>query len=74
MTILDKFIAFARALPAEGREQMDLALAALMDSYDSRYDFTAEELNELRRRAEETDPQYSDPQDIAEIFGKPFCG
>ena len=74
MTVLHEFVAFARALPAEGRDEMDLALAALLYSYDRRYDFTAGELAELHRRADESDPDYSNPQDIAEIFGKSVPG
>ena len=72
MTVLDNFIAFARALPAERREAVEDTLAALMDSYAERYDFTPDELTELRRRAAETDPALSDPGDIANLFGKPF--
>lgn len=73
MTVLDSFVAFARALPTARRVEMETALTALMDSYDSRYEFTDDEKAELLRRAEERDPDYSDPQDIAEIFGKPFA-
>ena len=72
MTVLDTFIAFARALPTERREAMDDTLAALMESYAKEYDFTPEEMAELRLRAAETDPELSDPQDITRLFGKPF--
>ena len=72
MTVLDNFIAFARALPAERREAMDDALAALMESYAKEYDFTSEEMADLRRRAAESNPQLSDPLEIAQLFGKPF--
>ena len=72
MTVLANFIAFARALPAERREAMDDALAALMESYAKDYDWTSEEMADLRRRAAETDPELSDPQEIAQLFGKPF--
>ena len=71
MTVLDNFIAFARALPAERSEAMDDALAALMESYAKDYDFTPEEMADLRRCAAETNPELSDPQDIARLFGKP---
>jgi hypothetical protein len=47
-------------------------LAALMDSYAERYDFTPDERVELRRRATETDPELSASDDIAKLFGKPF--
>ena len=72
MTVLDNFIAFARALPAERLEAMDDALAALMESYAKEYDFTSEEMADLRGRAAETDPELSDPEEIARLFGKPF--
>ena len=72
MTVLDNFIAFARALPAERREAVEDTLAAVMDSYAERYDFTPDELTELRRRAAEADPELSDPDAIAHLFGKPF--
>jgi len=72
MTVLDNFIAFARALPAERREAVEDTLAALMYSYAERFDFTQDELAELRRRAAETDPALSDPDHIANLFGKPF--
>ena len=74
VTVLDNFIAFARALPAERLEAMDDALAALMESYARDYDFTPEEMADLRRRAAETHPELSDPQDIDRLFGKPFRG
>lgn len=72
MTVLDNFIAFARALPAERREAMDDGLAALMESYAKDYDFTSEEMADLCRRAAETDPELSDPQEIVRLFGKLF--
>ena len=72
MTVLDNFIAFARALPAKRREAMDDALAALMDSYAKDHDFTAEELADLCQRAAESEPELSDPDEITRIFGRPF--
>ena len=72
MTVLDNFIAFARALPADRRAAVEDTLAALMDSYAERFDFTPDELAELHRRVAETDPELSDPDDIAKLFGKPF--
>ena len=72
MTVLDNFIAFARALPTSRREAMEEALAALMESYAERYDLTPDEFAELRRRAAEPDPELSNPDAIAQIFGKTF--
>ena len=72
MTVLDNFIAFARALPAERRESMDDALAVLMASYARDFDFTPDEMADLHQRAAESDPELSDPADITRLFGKPF--
>ena len=72
MTVLDNFIAFARALPAERLEAMDDALATLMASYANDHDFTPDELADLRMRAAEADPELSNPEEISRIFGKPF--
>ena len=38
MTMLDKFIAFASALPAEQRESVEEALAALMETLSAEFD------------------------------------
>ena len=72
MTVLDNFIAFARALPAGRRQEVEDSLAVLMDSFNARFDFSGEEMDDLLRRANETDPAYSDPADLTKIFGKPF--
>jgi hypothetical protein len=72
MTMLDKFIAFASALPDDQRESVEESLAALMESLSAEFDFTPEELAELDRRVAEPNPKFSDPDDITKIFGKPF--
>jgi len=72
MTMLEKVIAFAEALPADRREAVEETLAALMESWSAEYDFTPKELAELDRRVAEPRAQYSDPSDITRIFGKPF--
>lgn len=72
MTMLDKFIAFASALPADQRESVEESLAALMESLSAEFDFTSEELAELDRRVAEPNPEFADPAAIAKIFGKPF--
>ena len=72
MTVVDKFFAFASALPADQRESVEEALDALMESLSSDFDFTPAELEELERRMAETNPEFSDPADIAKLFGKPF--
>ncbi len=72
MTMLDKFLSFARRLPADRLESVEQSLAALMESLSDRFDFTPEELAEIDRRVAHADPQYSNPDDIAEIFGQRF--
>lgn len=72
MTMLDKFIAFASALPADQRESVEESLAALMESLSAEFDFTSEELAELDRRVAEPNPEFADPAAITKIFGKPF--
>ena len=72
MTVLENFIAFASALPADQRESVEQSLAALMESLSPEFDFTSLELAELERRMAEPNPKFSDPADIAKVFGKPF--
>jgi hypothetical protein len=72
MTVLDKFIAFASALPADQRESVEETLADLMEAMSAECDFTPTEMAELESRMAETNPKFSDPADIAKIFGKPF--
>ncbi len=72
MTVLDKFVTFTNGLPADQRESVEEALAALMDSLSPTYDLTLDELAETDRRVAEPRPKYSSPEAIAEIFGKPF--
>lgn len=72
MTMLDKFISFAEGLSAERREAVEAALAALMDSYSSDYEFTPNELEEIDRRVAEPKPRFASPNEIEKLFGKSF--
>lgn len=72
MTVLENFIAFASALPADQRESVEEALAALMESLSPEYDFTSAELAEIEGRAADPDPQFANPAAITKLFGKPF--
>jgi hypothetical protein len=72
MTMLEKFLAFARELPADKLESLEEALEHIMASYSNDHDFTSEELAELDRRAADENPEYADPDSIAAIFGKKF--
>ena len=72
MTMIEKFLSFAKALPADQLEAVEESLAALMESMSERYDFTPAELADLQMRLAEPNPEFSDPADIAKIFGKQF--
>ncbi|MCB2087818.1 MAG: hypothetical protein R3E18_04950 [Sphingomonadaceae bacterium] len=71
MTVLDQFVSFARELPAEQRHLVEDVLASMMESLSSSGDFTQAELDELDRRTA-AKPEFSDPETIASLFGKPF--
>ncbi|MEE9433361.1 MAG: hypothetical protein V3V15_03890 [Sphingorhabdus sp.] len=53
MTMLEKFVSFAKHLPADRLESVEASLAALMESYSEKYDLTKAELAEIDRRAAE---------------------
>lgn len=72
MTTLEQFIAFTQSLPAENMGEVELTLAAMMESYSDRYAFTAEQISELNRRIADPNHKYARPEAIAAIFGKPF--
>ena len=71
--MLDKFLSFARRLPADRLESVEESLAALMESFSEGYDLTPEELAEIDRRVAVTDPEFSRQDDITKIFGQPFA-
>ena len=50
MSVLKKFVAFAEALPADRRREVDEILAVMMDSGSLGDEFTPEEIAELDRR------------------------
>jgi hypothetical protein len=72
MTMLEKFVSFAKALPSDRLESVEENLAALMVSLSDKYDFTDSELAEIDRRSAKVDPELSSTNDITKIFGKPF--
>ena len=72
MTILDKFVSFAEGLPADRLQSVEATLAALMESYSEQYDFTSAELSEIDQRIADSNPQFSNPDEITKLFGKPF--
>tara|TARA_R110002124_G_scaffold42459_4_gene130592 strand:- start:380 stop:604 length:225 start_codon:yes stop_codon:yes gene_type:complete len=72
MTMLEKFMAFAKDLPADRLESVEEVLAALMETYSDKYDLTADQLAEMDRRVAEENPEYASQEAITAIFGKPF--
>lgn len=72
MTMLEKFVSFARGLPADRLQSMEAALAELMESYSDEHDFTAPQLAEIDRRVADANPQFAKSDDISRLFGKPF--
>jgi hypothetical protein len=72
MTMLEKFVSFAKALPSDRLESVEENLAALMVSLSDKYDFTDSELAEIDMRSAKDDPEFSSTNDITKIFGKPF--
>lgn len=72
MTMLEKFMAFAKGLPADRLESVEEVLAALMESHSDKYDLTADQLAELDRRVAEERPEFAAEEDITKLFGKPF--
>ncbi|MBX9883692.1 MAG: hypothetical protein K2X68_01840 [Novosphingobium sp.] len=72
MTVLDSFLAFAAQLDAADRAAVEEALAAIMESYSSRHDFTPAEMAEIARRMAETNPAMASEDEVRRIFGHAF--
>ncbi len=74
MTKLEKFVAFARDLPADRREQLEEILDDLMRDLAPESDFTPEELAEIDQRLAEVDPEMADPAEIEALLGRKLPG
>jgi hypothetical protein len=72
MTVLDSFLAFTARLGEADRTSVEETLAAIMESYDSRYEFTADEVAEIEQRIAETDPAMASDDQVRQIFGHAF--
>ena len=68
MTMLDKFMSFAKDLPADRLESVEETLAALMESLSEKYEFTPDQLAELDSRMAEEHPEYASEEAITKIF------
>lgn len=71
--MLDKFLSFAKRLPADRLASVEGSLAALMESFSEGYELTPDELAEIDRRIASDDPEFSRQDDITKIFGQPFA-
>jgi hypothetical protein len=71
MTILEKFLSFANALPAKQLGGVEDALAEIMESYSDRYAFSEAERDIIDQRVAEEHPTFAQPDNISKLFGKP---
>lgn len=72
MTILEKFIAFASQLPSDHKLALETSLADIMANWLSEYDFSEDELSEIKQRLDNPSPQYADTKAIEKLLGKSF--
>ena len=73
MTVLEKFISFAKALPADRRGTVEDAMTAMMDGFADQHAFTAGETAELDCRLAEPKAELAAPRDNEMLLGKPFA-
>jgi uncharacterized protein YigA (DUF484 family) len=74
MTKLDKFVAFARELPADRLERLEEVLDDLMHDLAPENDFTPEELAEIDRRLADAAPEMADPAEIEALLCRKLPG
>ena len=68
MSVLEKFVAYAEALPDEQRLEIDELLESIMVAELPEFELTQEELAETLRRLADPNPEYADPAEIEAIF------
>lgn len=73
MTLIDTFVAFAKALPAERRAPIEDALGSIMATWAEDTVLTPGELAELDRRLAEPSAEYLSAEDVTALLGKPFA-
>jgi hypothetical protein len=74
MTVLDSFVTFAKALPAERLESIEDTLSILMHSYSAEGQFSAADLSELDRRVAEARPAFARTESVERLLAKKFPG
>ena len=73
MTVLERFISFTKALPADRLGTVEDAMTAMMDGFAGDYALTASESAEIDRRLAEPKARYVAPGEIEKLLGKPFA-
>ena len=66
MSILEQFVVFAEALPADRRREVDEILAEMMDPSSPDFWFTPEEIAELDRRCADESEEFVDGDVVRE--------
>lgn len=74
MTVLDSFLAFAKALPADRLGSIEDALLVLMQSYSAQAEFSASELAILDHRVAEERPAFARKSAVEQLLGKKLPG
>ena len=72
MTMIEKFVDFVHALPADRAQSVEATLAQIMESYSDKYELTPDQLAEMQKRMAEENPEFSSKEAITAIFGKSF--
>lgn len=72
MGVLEKFMAFAQALPPDSRTSVEDVLETLMATHRDDAAFTVGELAELDRRLAEPSPRYAALENIESLLGRSF--
>jgi predicted house-cleaning noncanonical NTP pyrophosphatase (MazG superfamily) len=70
MSILERFVEFARALPDKDRQSVEDLLDSIMRTA-SDSGFADEQLAELDRRMAEENPEYATDEEVAAVFERP---
>jgi hypothetical protein len=69
MGIIESFVTFARSLKGQRRQALEAELAALMESYSERFDFTPDELAELDARVAEPSARFAPADEVEKVLG-----
>lgn len=70
MSVIERFVEYARALPEEERLSLEGMLESIMQSAQDR-SLSDEDLAELDRRMAEENPEYATDEEVAALFERP---